>query len=82
MDDKCVICGEEVPEGRHVCPICNREYEKRAAMSRADNQMSICPECGVREAIRAAGRYNGLSREEIVKAEEQVIAMIREIQEG
>lgn len=82
MNDKCVICGEAVPEGRHVCPICNREFEGQPALARTDSCTSICPECGIREAIRAASSYNGLSKEEIVKVEEQVIAMIRELQEG
>ena len=27
MEDHCVACGEVIPEGRQVCPICNREYE-------------------------------------------------------
>ena len=28
MEDHCVACGEVIPEGRQVCPICNREYIK------------------------------------------------------
>lgn len=26
MEDRCVMCGEIVPEGRQVCPICERKY--------------------------------------------------------
>lgn len=26
--DTCVTCGEPIPEGRHVCPICEAKYEK------------------------------------------------------
>lgn len=26
MDDKCVCCGEYVPEGREVCPTCDKTY--------------------------------------------------------
>lgn len=26
MDDKCVCCGEYVPEGRQVCPTCDNTY--------------------------------------------------------
>lgn len=81
MENKCVVCEEMVPEGGQVCPICNREYGGRSALSRKDNHTSICPECGAREAIRAAGKYNGMSDEEIKKAEEQVIAEIRKVTE-
>lgn len=35
MSDKCLICGEYVPEGRLVCPNCERKAET-AKMSRAD----------------------------------------------
>lgn len=79
MENKCVVCEGMVPEGRQVCPICNREYGGRPALSREDNRTSICPECGAREAIQAAGKYNGMSEEEIRKAEEQVIAEIRKV---
>lgn len=24
-EDRCIICGEIIPEGRHVCPICEKE---------------------------------------------------------
>lgn len=27
MEDYCVCCGAPVPEGRMVCPICEREAE-------------------------------------------------------
>ena len=26
MEDRCVICGEIVPEGRQVCPLCEKKY--------------------------------------------------------
>lgn len=26
MDDVCVCCGEYVPEGRMVCPLCENKY--------------------------------------------------------
>lgn len=25
MEDKCVICGKVIPEGRHICPICEKD---------------------------------------------------------
>lgn len=24
MEDKCVVCGAVIPEGRHICPVCER----------------------------------------------------------
>lgn len=26
MDERCVICGEIIPEGRQVCPLCEKKY--------------------------------------------------------
>ena len=26
MEDHCVMCGEIVPEGRQVCPLCEKKY--------------------------------------------------------
>lgn len=38
MDDRCVICGAWVPEGRQVCLRCER------CCDNTNNR--ICPECG------------------------------------
>lgn len=35
------------------CPICNREYSERPALSRADSRTEICPTCGMLEAVRS-----------------------------
>ena len=37
------------------CPVCGREYSEPSALSRVDNETEICPECGIREALQAAG---------------------------
>ena len=29
MPERCVCCGAIIPEGRHVCPICERKAEQR-----------------------------------------------------
>ena len=50
MEDHCVACGEVIPEGIQVCPICNRKYEGIPALSRLDNKTLICPECGTKQA--------------------------------
>ena len=38
-----------------ICPICGSEYSAPPALSRADNKTPICPDCGTREALQAAG---------------------------
>lgn len=40
------------------CPICNREYSERPAMSRADSRTEICPTCGMLEAVRSVPAEN------------------------
>ena len=37
------------------CPICGLEYSSPPAVSRMDNKTPICPSCGVRQALSAAG---------------------------
>lgn len=36
------------------CPVCRKITDERPALSRADNKTSICPECGVLEALKDA----------------------------
>ena len=38
-----------------ICPICGGEYSAPPALSRRDNKTRICPDCGTREALQAAG---------------------------
>ena len=38
-----------------VCPRCGNSYVGRPALSRADNQTPICPDCGTREALESIG---------------------------
>ena len=38
-----------------VCPRCGKEYTGRPALSRADNQTPLCPDCGTREALESIG---------------------------
>lgn len=63
-EEHCVICGEVIPEGRQVCPICNREYEGVPALSRTDNETLICPECGTAQALDDALRGSDMPEEE------------------
>lgn len=38
-----------------VCPRCGQSYCGRPALSRADNETLICPDCGTREALESIG---------------------------
>jgi endogenous inhibitor of DNA gyrase (YacG/DUF329 family) len=38
-----------------VCPRCGKTYSGRPALSRADNETMICPDCGTREALESIG---------------------------
>ena len=37
------------------CPFCGGEFTDPPVLSRTDNETEICPDCGMREALRAAG---------------------------
>ena len=78
MEDRCVMCGDIIPEGRHVCPICNREYGEPPALSRRDNKTPICPECGVREAIAIAGAAVGANEKKIKGESDRIIEIMRQ----
>ena len=43
-----------------ICPLCGMEYHGVPALSRADNQTLICPDCGSRQALESIG----ISKEE------------------
>lgn len=51
-----------------ICPICGSTYHDRPALSRADNQTLICPDCGTREALTTMGIDP--------KEQEQILAII------
>lgn len=38
-----------------ICPICGKGYTERPAISRADDETPICPDCGTREALEGIG---------------------------
>lgn len=50
-----LILGEDDFQILWKCPSCGREYTGHPAMSRKDNKTEICPDCGVLEALEAAG---------------------------
>lgn len=51
-----------------ICPKCKKEYDEAPALSRIDNKTLICPECGTKESLDAAGLCEGSAvRESILK---------------
>lgn len=46
---------EEQERTPRVCPVCGRKYMERPALSRADGETLICPDCGTREALDTIG---------------------------
>ena len=50
-----------------ICPGCGKEYTGRPALSRADNQTLICPDCGTREALESIG-VDTAEQDKILKA--------------
>ena len=40
---------------RRTCPVCGKEYSEHPATSREDNQTPICPDCGIRQAMKYMG---------------------------
>ena len=51
---------------KHTCPICGRTYTEVPALSRKDNTILICPDCGTREALEAIG-ISAEKQEEILE---------------
>lgn len=33
MEDRCICCGEIIPEGRQVCPVCEAKEEAKSPCS-------------------------------------------------
>ena len=48
------------------CPICGRTYTGRPALSRKDDATPICPDCGARQSLAAAG-ITGEKQEKILE---------------
>ncbi len=50
----------------NVCPICSKVYNEPPALSRADNKTPVCPDCGLCEALSAAG-MSGKEQTQVLK---------------
>ena len=49
-----------------TCPVCGETYTAHPALSRVDNKTLICPDCGLREAMRSAG-FSGEQQEKVIR---------------
>ena len=38
-----------------ICPRCGKAYHGAPALSRADSETLICPDCGTRQALQSIG---------------------------
>ena len=36
---------------KRICPVCGKAYTGYPAQSRYDDELYICPDCGVKEAL-------------------------------
>ena len=50
-----------------TCPLCGQIYIDHPAISRADNETLICPDCGTREALQGLG-ISEAEQEKIIAA--------------
>lgn len=57
-----------------ICPRCGNAYHGAPALSRADNETLICPDCGTREALESIGVD--------VKEQEEILATIHRYSNG
>lgn len=46
---------EEMNTEHRVCPMCGNGYDGIPALSRADGETLICPDCGIRESLESIG---------------------------
>lgn len=52
MVDRCVCCGEIIPEGRQICPICEKGTKKMA-------ELKPCPFCGGKAIFKSTAIAKG-----------------------
>lgn len=46
---------DDRPISDAICPKCGKVYRERPALSREEGVGSICPDCGIREALESIG---------------------------
>ena len=66
MDDKCVICGEIIPEGRQVCPNCEENINiQKTDMVCEEAGLNVSFSLGVNPCLHINNSYLMKSRDEI-----------------
>ena len=60
-----------------VCPVCHKSYSLHPALSRADGETMICPDCGLREAMDAVGFKKEFQDEVIAETKKKQPAKIK-----
>ena len=61
---------------QRTCPICGKTFHEPPALSRTDSRTEICSDCGVRQALEAAG-ISAEKREEILEIIHQKIDEVK-----
>lgn len=46
---------KDCKQQERICPLCGKTYKGIPALSRADNETLICPDCGTRQALEGIG---------------------------
>ena len=46
---------KDIKQQERACPLCGKTYKGIPALSRADNETLICPDCGTRQALEGIG---------------------------
>ncbi len=42
-EERCVMCGQIIPEGRMVCPLCEKDVEEKVAQKQAAQARETFP---------------------------------------
>ena len=66
-----VAYGEDFVKKLSICPKCKKTFNGRPALSRVDNKTSICPECGLMEALDALGASDSMKNEVLAAIKDQ-----------
>lgn len=64
MENRCVVCGAVIPEGRQVCPECCERYTERTVRAQSDLKTALdrLTEATI-NAIAALERHEKVTRE-------------------
>ena len=54
MENRCVFCGTEIPEGKQICPICESERAKSLKYTEILKLRKYCEKIGVEARLERA----------------------------